>query len=90
MNDTHFALIEFSMTTSWKEIHTGLSKVLMHGVTPIIAHIERYNALENNEERVRELINMGCYTQINSAHVLKPKLLEINTVSLKTCTLFLR
>lgn len=74
MNDTHFALIEFSMTTPWKEIHTGLSKVLMHGVTPTIAHIERYNALENNEERVRELINMGCYTQINSAHVLKPKL----------------
>ena len=62
------------MTTPWKEIHTGLSKVLMHGVTPIIAHIERYNALENNEECVQELINMGCYTQINSAHVLKPKL----------------
>ncbi|MFZ2761960.1 MAG: capsular polysaccharide biosynthesis protein Cps4B [Streptococcus infantarius] len=74
MNDTQFALIEFSMTTPWKEIHTGLSKVLMHGVTPIIAHIERYNALENKEDRVRKLINMGCYTQINSAHVLKAKL----------------
>ncbi|SDO79793.1 protein-tyrosine phosphatase [Streptococcus equinus] len=74
MNDTQFALIEFSMKTSWKEIHDGLNKVLMQGVTPIIAHIERYDALENKEERVRELINMGCYTQINSAHILKPKL----------------
>ncbi len=74
MADTQFALIEFSMTTPWKEIHEAVNKVLMLGVTPIIAHIERYNALENNEDRVRELINMGCYTQINSAHVLKPRL----------------
>ncbi|SEI62818.1 protein-tyrosine phosphatase [Streptococcus sp. 45] len=74
MADTQFALIEFSMTTPWKEIHEAVNKVLMLGVTPIIAHIERYNALENREDRVRELINMGCYTQINSAHVLKPRL----------------
>ncbi|MFR9451225.1 capsular polysaccharide biosynthesis protein Cps4B, partial [Streptococcus pneumoniae] len=44
------------------------------GITPVIAHIERYDALENNEKRVRELIDMGCYTQVNSSHVLKPKL----------------
>lgn len=74
MNDTRFALIEFSMTTPWKEIHTALSNVIMLGITPVVAHIERYNALEFNEERVKELINMGCYTQINSAHVLKPRL----------------
>lgn len=74
MNDTQFALIEFSMKTSWKDIHEAVNKVLMLGVTPIIAHIERYDALENHEDRVRELINMGCYTQINSAHVLKAKL----------------
>lgn len=74
MNGTRFALVEFSMTTPWKEIHTGLSQVLMQGVTPIVAHIERYNALEFNKERVKELIDMGCYTQINSSHVLKAKL----------------
>lgn len=74
MNNTRFALIEFSMTTPWKEIHEAVNKVLMLGVTPIIAHIERYDALENKEDRVRELINKGCYTQINSAHVLKPRL----------------
>ncbi len=74
MNGTRFALVEFSMTTPWKEIHTGLSQVLMQGVTPIVAHIERYNALEFNKGRVKELIDMGCYTQINSSHVLKAKL----------------
>ena len=74
MNGTRFALIEFSMTTPWKEIYTALSNILMLGITPIIAHIERYNALEFNKKRVQELIDMGCYTQINSLHVLKPKL----------------
>lgn len=74
MNGTRFALIEFSMNTPWKDIQAAVGKVLMLGITPIIAHIERYNALEFKKERVQELINMGCYTQINSSHILKPKL----------------
>jgi len=74
LNGSRYALIEFSMHTPYREIHTGLSNILMLGITPVIAHIERYAALENNEKRVRDLINMGCYTQINSSSILKPKL----------------
>lgn len=74
MNETRFALIEFSMNTPWKDMQAALGRILMLGITPIIAHIERYNALEFKKERVQELINMGCYTQINSSHVLKAKL----------------
>ncbi|TWS94594.1 MULTISPECIES: capsular polysaccharide biosynthesis protein Cps4B [unclassified Streptococcus] len=74
MANTRFALIEFSMATPWKEIHKAATKVLLLGITPIIAHIERYNALEYDKKRVKELIDMGCYTQVNSSHVLKPKL----------------
>ena len=74
LNRTRYALIEFSMTTPYREIHTALSNVLMLGITPVVAHIERYHELENNEKRVKELIDMGCYTQINSSSVLKPKL----------------
>ena len=74
LNDSRYALIEFSMNTPYRDMHKGLSDILMLGLTPVIAHIERYDALENNEKRVRELIDMGCYTQINSSHVLKPKL----------------
>jgi tyrosine-protein phosphatase cpsB len=74
LNDSRYALIEFSMNTPYRDMHKGLSDILMLGLTPVIAHIERYDALENNEKRVRELIDMGCYTQVNSSHVLKPKL----------------
>lgn len=72
--DTNYALIEFSSGTPWKDIHSALTNVLMLGVTPIVAHIERYNALAYDKAKVREIINMGCYTQINSSSVLKPKL----------------
>lgn len=72
--DSQYALIEFSMITPYKEIHTALSNVLRLGVTPVVVHIERYHCLENDEKKVRDLINMGCYTQINSSSVLKPKL----------------
>ena len=72
--DSQYALIEFSMITPYKEIHTALSNVLRLGVTPVVAHIERYHCLENDEKKVRDLINMGCYTQINSSSVIKPKL----------------
>ena len=72
---SQYALIEFSMITPYKEIHTALSNVLRLGVTPVVAHIERYHCLENDEKKVRDLINMGCYTQINSSSVLKTKLL---------------
>ena len=74
LNDSRYALIEFSMNTPYRDIHSALSKILMLGITPVIAHIERYDALENNEKRVRELIDMGCYTQVNRSHILKPKL----------------
>ena len=74
LNGTRYALIEFSMATPYREIHTALSNVLMLGITPVVAHIERYHELENNAKRVKELIDMGCYTQINSSSILKPKL----------------
>ncbi len=83
LNNTKFALIEFSMQTSWKDIHTALSNVLMLGITPVVAHIERYNALENQKERVKEIINMGCYTQINSSHILKQNFLMISINALR-------
>ena len=60
---TRYVLIEFSMATPYKDIHKGLAQIL------------RYHCLENDEKKVQELINMGCYTQINSSSVLKPKLL---------------
>lgn len=74
LNATRFALIEFSGRTPWKDIHKALKKLLFQGITPVIAHIERYDALAFEKDRVAELIKMGCYTQINSISATKAKL----------------
>ncbi|NQN51849.1 tyrosine protein phosphatase [Streptococcus suis] len=75
INGTQNVLIEFSMNTPWKEIQEAVNEVILLGLTPVIAHIERYDALAFKGERVAELIDKGCYTQVNSSHVLKPHLI---------------
>lgn len=71
---SRYVLVEFSSQTPWKQIHSALTNLLLLGLTPVVAHIERYNVLEGDKEKVKEMIAMGCYTQINSSSVLKPKL----------------
>ena len=74
LGGTKYVLIEFSMNTPYKDIHSALGNVIRLGMIPVVAHIERYHCLENDEDRVSELINMGCYMQVNSSNILKPKL----------------
>ncbi|MBJ6745095.1 tyrosine protein phosphatase [Streptococcus sp. 121] len=74
LGGTGYALIEFSMDTPYRDIHKALSAILQLGITPVVAHIERYHALDMDADKVKELINMGCYMQINSSSVLPPKL----------------
>ena len=88
LGDTKYVLIEFSMNTPYKDIHSALGNVIRLGMTPVVAHIERYHCLENDEKKVQELINMGCYTQINSSSVLKPKLLGDSHKFMKKRTQF--
>lgn len=67
-------LIEFSGSTSYKKIQEAVRDILRLGLTPILAHIERYDALAGEGGKVADLIAMGAYMQINSSSVLKPKL----------------
>ena len=73
INESSYVLIEFSQNAKFWEIKTSLTNVLRMGFIPVIAHVERYQSLENNENYLKELINMGCYVQINSSSVLKYK-----------------
>ncbi|MDG3132080.1 tyrosine protein phosphatase [Streptococcus suis] len=70
INGSRYVLLEFSMNTTWKEIQKAVNEVILLGLTPVIAHIERYDALAFQAKRVEVLIEKGCYTQVNSAHVL--------------------
>ena len=71
--ETDYVLVEFPYEMRYKEIHRALNKVILLGLTPVVAHVERYNDVD--EKGVQELINMGAYIQVNAASVLKPKLI---------------
>lgn len=73
INGSSYVLIEFSQNAKLWEIKTGLTNILRMGFIPVIAHVERYQSFENNENYLKELIHMGCYVQINSSSVLKAK-----------------
>lgn len=74
LNGTRFVLIEFSSRTPYTSIHQAVRQVALLGLTPLLAHIERYEALAFDDKKVTELIQLGAYTQVNSSSLLKPKL----------------
>ena len=50
LNGTRYALIEFSMNTTYRDIHSALTKVLMSGITPVAVsytHLDVYKRQEN-------------------------------------------
>lgn len=65
MAGSRYVLVEFSLDESYKRIYDGMRDFVMEGYSPIIAHAERYRCLYKKKERVRSLIKLGCYIQVN-------------------------
>ncbi len=59
-----YILLEFSKNTPWKEIQEAVNEVMLLGLTPLLAHIERYDALAFQSERVEELIDKGVILKL--------------------------
>lgn len=66
--DSFYVLVEFSPKDEYAYIKSGVQKVLMEGYVPLVAHIERYDAL-HKAERIEELIDMGAYMQVNAGSI---------------------
>lgn len=76
MNNTQYLLVEFNYSISFKDMTRKLREIILLGYSPIIAHIERYKAVEYNEKYVKKLIEMGCYIQVNAESILPKKLFK--------------
>lgn len=59
-------LIEFQPDERYSYIRDGLSGLLTAGFRPVVAHVERYEALWRDRDRFRELRSMGCFLQMNA------------------------
>lgn len=69
LNESRYVLVEFPVYVDFSYIQRALQTLQYQGFHPILAHIERYEALYS-EERVEELISMGVYLQANASSII--------------------
>ncbi len=64
-----YVLLEFHPSHDYNRIRQGAYDLLEGGFRPIIAHIERYEAIVRNPDYARELKDLGCLIQVNAGSV---------------------
>lgn len=66
-----YVLIEFETSCVFDRIIQCVREFTLAGFKPILAHIERYDCINNSVDRVRYLVEIGAYIQVNSNSVMK-------------------
>lgn len=69
MAGSRYVLLEFSGIDSWEMLRKCTTELLRNGYYPIIAHAERYPALEELRH-VRYLVDSGARIQVNAGSIL--------------------
>lgn len=62
---SRYILVEFMPESRFSLIREGLNEMNLQGLTPVLAHIERYAALVQDNDRIAELIELGALMQVN-------------------------
>ena len=70
LGNGNYMLIEFLPYHIPKSHKKTLFDLKMKGVTPIIAHPERYKLVQNSIDIVYDWINAGCIIQIDAGSVI--------------------
>ena len=70
MGNGNTLLVEFSGRHTFAVICDHLQRVLRAGYQPLVAHVERYPAIESKTERVARLIELGALIQVNAGGLL--------------------
>ena len=70
MNETEYALVEFleygGRFENAEKIFDNLMELKHQGYRPVLAHAERYRALQEDRDRLRELWEAGILIQVNA------------------------
>ena len=70
LNDSKYLLIEFPLQEEPLFIDEVLFKLLSFGITPIIAHPERYAYVKKGYNFLGNLLDKGCLLQVNACSIL--------------------
>lgn len=66
LGGTRYILVEFLPRDSYSGIYSSLRNYIINGYIPIVAHMERYEALLKKYSYIRELIQLGVFFQMNT------------------------
>lgn len=61
---SRYVLVEFEPKVSYQTLFRGIRKLLQAGYVPVLAHMERYRCLRQ-EEMLEDLDGSGCIFQMN-------------------------
>ena len=67
LNNSRYLLIEFSPTSFPKNIGDIVYELKIRGYIPILAHVERYRAVHENINLIKNAIKEGALIQINAS-----------------------
>lgn len=67
--NSQYVLVEFDPMSDYDYIRSGIYELLMGGYYPIVAHVERYKNVCCKMNRITELIDMGCFMQVNAGSI---------------------
>ncbi len=68
--NSDYVLTEFSPMDDYDYIRNGIYNLTAEGYIPILAHVERYSKVCAKTDRIEDLIEMGCYIQINAGSIM--------------------
>ena len=69
INGTRYVLVEFIPDAGYEYIENAMRKLQYAGYLPVIAHVERYEQLQNRKA-LQKLVDMGSYLQVNVSTLL--------------------
>lgn len=81
LGGTRYVLVEFRDNESFKNIKTGIHRLLIYGYLPILSHVETYSSLMDNYENIQKLVDLGAYMQMNTSSITE----GIRSESRKRC-----
>jgi len=67
---TRYMLLEMPFSVWGKRVLRDVEKIVQRGITPVIAHIERYIKLQKGTDNINKLVNMDVLVQMNFEHII--------------------
>lgn len=71
LSDGRYVLTEFRFDESWDFMDLTLDSIRRCGYAPVVAHPERYGAIQHDPRRIRRWFERGYVIQVNKGSVLR-------------------